>query len=160
MKLIDLIEKYAITFLFVIMVILNFANAMARFILSVPISFTEEIIIFCFIWLSMLGISAAFKEGQHMSMDFLVDKFGVRGKKVFLIFSTLCSMVMLTLLFILGIGMIKNQMFLQSKTAVMGWSEWWQGLAIPTGSILCIIRTIDFSYKQMKIINDELKLKR
>ncbi|MBK5254263.1 MAG: TRAP transporter small permease [Peptostreptococcaceae bacterium] len=69
-----------------VMATLVFSNAILRYIFNTSIPETEEIARFCFIWTVFLGIIAAYKDGEHVSVDILVDNLtGIPKKAIKLI---------------------------------------------------------------------------
>lgn len=46
-----------------------------RYVLLNPLSWTDEVAIYCNIWIGFLGISVAIKTDSHPHMEFLMKKF-------------------------------------------------------------------------------------
>jgi TRAP-type C4-dicarboxylate transport system permease small subunit len=64
-------EKAIICLAFLIMVALTFAQVVARFVFMDPISWSEEVSRFLFVWITMLGAAHAVAFGKHFCVDFL-----------------------------------------------------------------------------------------
>ena len=50
-------------------VVLNFANVVGRYVLSAPIIWAEEVLVFIMVWCVMLGATLVTWEDQHLRMD-------------------------------------------------------------------------------------------
>ncbi|EPR72363.1 TRAP-type C4-dicarboxylate transport system, small permease component [Winogradskyella psychrotolerans RS-3] len=74
----------------------------SRYILNTSFTFTEELARFSLIWISILGAAYLSAKREHLSMDFLYQKMGVKSQKKTLIFIEIC--VFLFALFIMVIG--------------------------------------------------------
>ena len=57
-KLIDYLEEGLIVAGLLFMTVMNFANVISRYFLHKSISYTEEVVVIVFVWVTMLGISA------------------------------------------------------------------------------------------------------
>lgn len=157
MKIINKIQHFIIVVMLSIMVILNFANVISRKMLHYSLSFSEEMVVMCFVWISMLGISLAYTKASHLGMDYIVNKFSSSKKRGFVIFSAICTVAFMICMVFLGVQMVKSQAVLNSRTPSLGMPEWWQGLSIPVGGALSIISIIDYTIKELKRLKAEAK---
>lgn len=157
MKILNKIQHFIIVVMLSIMVILNFANVISRKLLHYSLSFTEEMVVMCFVWISMLGIALAYSKASHLGMDYIVNKFNSGKKRGFVIFSAICSIAFMVCMVFLGIQMVKSQAMLNSRTPSLGMPEWWQGLSVPVGGALSIISIIDYTIKELKRLTAEAK---
>lgn len=139
----DKIEKVAIILCFAFMTAMNFINVVSRKFFANSFSFTEELTIMAFVWITMLGISAGYKKHAHLGMDYLVSKFSEKGRKIFIILSSVCSFILAIVMIYYGIGMVKNQIALKSATPALGLPSAFQGASIPLGGLLILFRVIE-----------------
>ena len=63
------------------MVLLVFANVVARYLLSASIGWSEEISRFMFIWVALLGAVLAFARHEHLGLDVLVSALPARAAR-------------------------------------------------------------------------------
>lgn len=57
-----------------LMVFMNFANVVCRYLLpTTPFSYTEELVVLLFVWVSMFGISYAYRRRAHTLLTILSD---------------------------------------------------------------------------------------
>lgn len=62
------------------MVLIVFINVVLRKFFHSGISFTEEGLRYLFVWMSYLGIVAAYKTNDHIRVTMLVDRLGARAQ--------------------------------------------------------------------------------
>ena len=79
MKLFNKIIEYVLAFLVVVMVAGCFWQIFTRFILNDPSQWTEELLRYALIWLTMLGVPYAYGRGQHISIGFITGTFTKKG---------------------------------------------------------------------------------
>ena len=149
-KLIDYLEEGLILAGLLFMTVMNFANVISRYFLHKSISYTEEVVVIVFVWVTMLGISAGYKRNAHLGMSFITDKLSENGKKAALMISAICSLILIYFMLRYGIEMVQNQIRFHSKTTALRWPTYIQGLALPAGAVFMGIRTIQAAYQQLK----------
>ena len=59
---------------FVVLSFLTFFQVCSRYIFQTPITFSEEIARFLFIWMSFLGAAIAMKHDKHIRLDLLQER--------------------------------------------------------------------------------------
>lgn len=79
MKLLNKIIEYVLAFLVIVMVVGCFWQIFTRFILNDPSQWTEELLRYALIWLTMLGVPYAYGKGQHISIGFITGTFTKKG---------------------------------------------------------------------------------
>ena len=138
----DWIEEGAIVLLSAFMAIMNFINVVSRYCFSNSFSFTEELTVMAFVWVTMLGVAAGYKRCAHLGMSYVVEQFPKKGQAIFALFSMICSLVMIILMIDYGFQMVQGQIMLNAKTPALKIPSYWQGLSIPVGGIFIAIRTL------------------
>jgi len=63
-------------------VILIFLQVIARYVFNSPFSWTEEITLFAFCWLTFSGSAIACYENNHLEVDFFYNRLPPIGKKI------------------------------------------------------------------------------
>ena len=149
-KFLDYFEEVLIILMMAYMAIMNFLNVVFRYCFSSSFSFTEELTVTVFVWVTMLGIAVGFKRNAHLGMSFVVDLFHGKGKAMFVIFNGLCSLLFMGLLFYYGIEMVQGQITMESTTPVLRMPQYVQGLSMPVGAFFVIIHILQATYKQAK----------
>lgn len=151
------IEEWILVALFAFMAGMNFVNVVFRYCFAQSFSFTEEITITAFVWVSMIGIAAAYKRVAHMGMSFFVENMPKKIQPFMALLSMICSVILLLLLMKYGTDMVLNQVKLNSRTAALNMPMWIQGLSIPVGSFFCIVRSVESGIGEFKRIRNEAK---
>ncbi len=60
----------------------TFINVILRYVFEFTISAAEEASLMAFVWLSYLGIAAAFKVDEHIAIDIIIDMLPPKARKV------------------------------------------------------------------------------
>jgi len=84
-KLIMKVLFYACAFLMFLMVLIITSQVVSRYILSSPLTWSEELGRYTFVWMSFLGMAAAIKLGSHVALDILVKKLTGISQKVLMV---------------------------------------------------------------------------
>lgn len=150
MKTITNVFKWISLVLMLAMSILNFANVVSRYFLSSTIAWTDEIIVFMFIWISMLGSAYAFLTNAHLGMDLAGILAGKKGNIFLAILSFVCVAFLTYFLVVFGMGMVNNQMRLGTQMTGTGWPIYLQGLALPVGGALMILACLLYTVQRIR----------
>ena len=73
MKKLNKVLEYILAFLVVVMVVGCFWQIFTRFVLNNASSWTEELLRYALIWLTMLGVPYAYGKEQHISIGFITS---------------------------------------------------------------------------------------
>ena len=79
MKKLNKVLEYILAFLVVVMVVGCFWQIFTRFVLNNASSWTEELLRYALIWLTMLGVPYAYGKEQHISIGFITSTFTKKG---------------------------------------------------------------------------------
>ena len=91
-------------------ILLACANVFMRYVVGKPWGWVEEVTVFTFVWLTMLGASAAVHAEGHCSIDVLVRRCPSKWQRCIGIFADLVVLLTLCLLIWYGIELtIKGQ---------------------------------------------------
>lgn len=81
-KIVNKILEYILAALVVVMVFGCLWQIITRFILNNPSSWTEELVRYTLIWLTMLGVPYAYGKEQHIALTFITDKFTKKNSRL------------------------------------------------------------------------------
>ena len=136
----------AVTMLFlVVMVVIIFIQIISRAVIGSSFTWTEELARFLMIWVIFLGAGMAFQYAAHISVESLVERLPVKGKKIAQIFIALCSIALFLVLLVKGLE-ITDKMMVQKSPALrlpMGYVY----SVIPISAVLQILNIIDTTKK-------------
>ena len=115
--------------------------------LNLKLVWTEELARFTLVWFVLIGASAAYHEGDHMAIDFIVNKFNFK-------LQALCKFIALIIqLIVLGVliyyGWLNIQGSWAVKTMALKISRAWPLMAVPLGAgMLFIVLILHYINKQ------------
>ena len=141
-KLFDHFEEALGALVLAVMVTLTFLNVVTRYVIVYPLAFTEEITISMFVWVTLLGVSIAFRSNAHLAVTFFYDLGSPALRKIFYFISTAMSIAFFVLLTWLGTTQVIDEMDLGVTTDSLAIPAWIYSVGIPLFSILVIIRII------------------
>ncbi len=143
-------EEVFLVILMALAVIIVTAQVVTRYVLKVPLPWSEEIARYLFLWLTWVGASYATKERKHINIDVVYQMLSPLGQKFCLIVSTLVWIVFLVIMSILSVQ-LTSSVFAGGQIAVgSGIPMWIPYAAIPTGMILMLFRLLQNCYHDLK----------
>ncbi|KXF82992.1 TRAP transporter small permease [Enterovibrio coralii] len=141
-----LLEKYfepvVIVTSLVMIILMVFADVIARFAFSTSIIIANEVARLCFVYLIYFGISYAIREHRHMRVTFFVDKFPPQFKRIILFISESIFLVYSVTVCVLGVE-ITQQAIERGKT--LSATQWPTSIlyaAIIFSGFLCALRLL------------------
>ncbi|ETF03363.1 ABC transporter permease [Advenella kashmirensis W13003] len=130
------IELVAVTLILLEVVIL-FSGVVARYVLHVPLVWTDELASILFLWLSMLGAVIALRRGQHMRMTAFIDRVSPHTRLLLEGFALSASMAFLVLFLYPAFEYAYEESYI--VTPALEISNAWHAAALPTGIALMIL---------------------
>jgi TRAP-type C4-dicarboxylate transport system permease small subunit len=108
-----------------------------RFILRQPLSWTEEVVLICMVWLCFLGASVVTKHNEHILIDFFIALAPQRVAHAMKIF---CLVVVTgVLVVLLWQGILLLQVTQDVTTIALGIPTMYMYAAIPVSAFLMLI---------------------
>jgi C4-dicarboxylate transporter DctQ subunit len=150
LNIISHIEEILVVIMMAYMTIMNFLNVVFRSVASMSFSFTEELTVTVFVWVTMFGIALGFRKNAHLGMSYFVDHFHGKAKAILVIFSGICSLALMAGLVYYGIEMVEGQVKMGSTTPVLGMPQYVQGLSIPVGAFFVCIHVLEATIIEAK----------
>lgn len=80
MKVLNKILETVLAILVAVMVIGCFWQVFTRFVLNNPSKYTEELLRYLLIWMTMLGVPYAYGKNSHLSINLAIKTFTEKGK--------------------------------------------------------------------------------
>ena len=125
----------------IIMVSITFAQVFARYVLSSPLFWSEELARYCFVWIVFVGAGAALKRGSHIGVDYFVQRFGENVQRRIAIPIRFLMLFFLVTVIVVSIPVIQTNMNQLSPAVELPMGVVY--LAIPIGAAIMVIYTID-----------------
>lgn len=88
-KFITNIDQYISAIIFIAIMLLLFIQVLSRYVLGHSFTWTEELSILMFVWMTYLGVSSAVTYRKNLRIDALLDVVPFQVKKAMLIISDL-----------------------------------------------------------------------
>ncbi|MCX7026607.1 MAG: TRAP transporter small permease [Spirochaetes bacterium] len=139
-------------FFLAVMSLITFVNVFNRFVFHASLAFSEEITVNLFVWITLLGISIAFRRGSHLQMTNLYDKFSPRFKKISIVVS--CALGVVVFVFLIFNSckeILKNMTFYHTTSEALGIPSWIYSLGTPVFSLFVIKEIVASSIRNLKI---------
>ena len=141
MKGVNFAQKWLIIILLFCAVITSLLQVFFRFVIKMPLSWSEELSRYLFIWLSMLGASAALEQDKHFRMDILVLAFPPKVKKVLAVVWDIINAVFCVVMVYYGFILTNNNIIQLSPA--MRISIAIPYVSIPISGILMLLQIIN-----------------
>lgn len=122
-----------------VLVVLTFLGVIWRYVLSAPFTWLEEVQMACMVWIVFAAGGAAFRTGNHVAIEMVVDLMPKKMQKIVQILISVVVVAVIGYLFYQSIGFI--QMFLKSgrSTSMLKIPFWLIYGIAPVSFILMII---------------------
>jgi len=148
LKLIEISVSSLLALMFIIVIISIFF----RYIINLPIFWTEELARYIMFYMVMLGSAVAFRDEKHPALLFVIQKFPIRFVKVWNFIKDTIIIIILIIIFKEGYLMAVDEMIMKSPALRIPF--FWVYLAFPIGALLMISQIIAnfiFEKKSFKI---------
>lgn len=137
-----------------ILVVLTFLGVIWRYVLSAPFTWLEEVQMACMVWIVFAAGGAAFRTGNHVAIEMVVDLMPKKLQKIVEILISVVVVAVVGYLFWQSIGFI--QMFIKSgrSTSMLKIPYWLIYGIAPVSFILMII---SYFYSVLTGVKSEAK---
>jgi TRAP-type C4-dicarboxylate transport system permease small subunit len=144
----DKIEGYLMLLITTMLVIDVLLGILARFI-HFEIVFATELGKYLFIWLCLLGISAAAKDNQHIRISFIVERLPVSQKTTWIL-SQVIFLIFSLLFFYVGLRLTWMHFIMTKSTVGFNFPMFVFTAALPVGFFLTSWRLIQDIINQVR----------
>ena len=136
------------------LVIVTVLGVFFRYCLNSPFTWLEEVQLMCMVWITFSASGAAFRYGNHVAIEMVVDLFPKSVQKVIEVLISIIVVAVIGYLFIQSIGYI--QVFLKSGRATPMFKipyAFIYGIA----PVMCIDMIISYFYSIITGVKSEAK---
>lgn len=127
-----------------------FVNVVTRYFLDASLAFTTEITINVAVWLTMLGAVIGIREGSHLGFTLLQEKLRGRAQQAVTVVVSVAIIVFFLVLARYGWDQVTSQLANGRATPAMRLPQWIFTLALPVGSALGILRTVQVTVRTLR----------
>ena len=155
-KILDVTRKITniiVTFLFMVVVAVVFAQVEARYVAGSSIRWADELARFAFVWLVYLGGSITIREGRNVCFDLLLE--ACKGKTWKVMFTVICAASAVFLICMTYLGVLVCQTQMAESSPIMHWPMAAVCAAIPIGGVLMFFEQISYYLVHLNGTQDE-----
>lgn len=121
------------------MVLIVVLQVVARMLL-IPVIWTSEATQYLMIWLTFVGGAAAFRHGEHIAVETLVQRLGRGGQRAATILAHLLMLAFFVLFAVYGWRLAELNATARGYTLAI--NQFWVFLAVPLGMALAALNTV------------------
>jgi C4-dicarboxylate transporter DctQ subunit len=130
--------------------LLLFVNVVLRYVFHWPISWAEEVSLYLMVWIVFIGGSMAVRTRGHMAIDLLPLVLSPKSRQRLSVFVALLALVFFAVFFWYSGQHVLRVQGIGQTTPVMGAPMWLAYLAMPVGSALMGLRTIQVLVRSLR----------
>ncbi|MEW4308065.1 TRAP transporter small permease [Rossellomorea marisflavi] len=132
--------KYIVSTMLIFLTILVVLQVTTRFVINVPLAWTEEIAKYLMIYIVFFGSGLAMRNNQHIAIDFMVEILKEKSKVVLeKIILWVCGIFSV---FLIYFGSQLTFRVIEQSTPTLQYSMAWAYAAIPLGALLMLLNII------------------
>ena len=109
-----------------------------RYVLGMPLTWTEELSRFMFIWLTFVGFGVAVDRRREMKVELFLGMMAVGARRILLIILTIMMLIACGVLVVKGIDLTLSNLDVTSIALEIPWS--WVVVSVPIGFGLVFIQ--------------------
>lgn len=136
------IENVIGVVLFILMTIFLTYQVTSRYFLNLSLAWTEELSMYCLIWVCYIGASAAVRERKHLRITMAFESCSPKTRIKIDIFSNIVSCVFCAFLFVGTTEMLILILEGNQVSAGSGLPKWVPNLGLPVAFGLMVIRFV------------------
>ncbi|PYC46391.1 TRAP transporter small permease [Litorivita pollutaquae] len=149
-KIVDRLEEYICSIIFLVMTIIGFANVLVRYLSNYSFASTQEILLNGFLLLTVFGAAIAARRGEHLAVSLLADLLPTAMQPFMRWFALLLSVALLALSAWYCAEMVMNQRASGSVSPGLQVPSWYYSLALPLGFLLIALRLVQSAFASRK----------
>jgi|SRR5574344_435153 C4-dicarboxylate transporter, DctQ subunit len=137
---------------------LAFLNVVLRYAFDMSLPWAGELTNYFFIWSALFGAAYGFKQGAHISITILIERFPPAVLKVFLIFANLFSICYLLLITYFGYKLTLFLMEFEEINVDLQVPLWIPQLVVPIAFLLAAYRVFEKLVELYKTDAKDIKI--
>jgi TRAP-type C4-dicarboxylate transport system permease small subunit len=143
-------EAAVLILLLSLMTVVVFLQVVFRYVLTQPLTWSEELARYLFVWLSVLGAALGTQKSGHFGLDFFYRLLPEGGKRLSRIISLMLIGAVVLVILIQGIVLVQKTRFQESPAMLISMA--WPYAALPIGAGLMAFHLLVALIKEAKAI--------
>lgn len=123
------------------MVVLGVWQIVTRYVFNKPSVLTEELLIYSFVWMGLLGAAYVFGKREHMRMSFFAEKFSASGQFYISLITEIAVLIFAVLVLVWG-GMNIVSLGMGQISPSLGIPMGYLYIALPLSGVLTVFYNI------------------
>jgi len=142
------LEKGILIVLLSVMMVLGLMQIFSRFVIQRPITWSEAMLTYMFVWSSYVAVSLGVQENIHFSVDVVVRKLNPRWQYIL---SIVCAVLLVGFsLFLIKIGFFLVDFNKDQLMPAMPYAMSWPYLALPICGIFSLVHSVNKIYELIR----------
>ena len=137
----DWAVERGLALVFITFTVLSFGQVIARYAFGHPITWTEEVCRYLFVWVVFVGAGVAERSRAHITLDFLTSRLSPSVRRRLDVVNGILCVGMVLLLFV-WYGWSLTVVSMRQQSPFGGPPVGFAALAIPIGGLLMILNII------------------
>jgi C4-dicarboxylate transporter DctQ subunit len=159
LKILDRFEEWIIatlmaaaTLIIFVAVVHRYASGLAipvvqDFLLSLQMSWTQELCIYMFIWMAKIGAAYGVRTGIHVGVDVLINMLSPAWRNKFIVFGLLAGALFTGIVAAFAIRFVYELYHTEQVSADLEWPMWLVYMGLPIGSSLMCFRFLQACWR-------------
>lgn len=147
---IDVLDKVIMASLLCLLCLTLIVQVIFRYVFNHPITWSEEIARYLFVWITMLGFSYNARTDNDISMVLVFQKFSDGTKKAIRLIRDFVGLVLFGFLTIHAIDYFLGQ--IPSKSPTLLFSMGFLGISVPIGTLLASVQFCLHFYDDIRML--------
>jgi TRAP-type C4-dicarboxylate transport system permease small subunit len=139
--------EVAVVILLSAMAVVVFLQVLFRYVLHLPLFWTEEFARYCLVWASLLGAAIALKRGEHIAVTFLLDTFPKKAASASTMVAQVSVILILTVMVWGGIKLVLVTSAQISPALRISMAIPY--LALPVGAVIMLFHVVSSLMQRM-----------
>ena len=119
-----------------VLVLVTFVGVFTPYFLKMPFAWGEEFQLACFVWITFLGVGAAFRSGSHVAIELLVERMPERVARYVELGGYAVSMIIFTFFLYYGTQIVLSMVAMGRTTNILGIPYAAIYIVVPIGCLL------------------------
>lgn len=149
------LEKLLAIILATVLIVALAGGVLFRYVLESPLFWSDELAIFCLIWITFIGGSMGLKQKASPSITIVTDLVSGKVKKILTIISNIILLVFVGYVLYLAINWISMPNILVQTSTAMNMPKIYFYLSIPVSFVFMVIHVFNATVQSFTNVKEE-----